>query len=142
MNSPINQILPGYKNRASPNAARKLFVVQALTALGAATFFGLWLGSSSALAALWGTTAAAANVLLLAWRWQQGAQAPHLDAQRHLRSFYGSSLERLFIVGALFAIGLGSLHLSAVPMMAGFVLGQLGIFTFPFLPAAKFIKNV
>jgi F0F1-type ATP synthase assembly protein I len=142
MNPPILEILPSSELRSLHCTVRKLLSLQLAAAISSSALLGLWFGPSSATAVVWGSTAAAANAMLLIWRWHRGAQAMHSDAQRHLRSFYTSSLERIVVVGALFAAGMGPLHLNALPMISGFILAQLGMFVVQFLPAAKSYQNV
>jgi hypothetical protein len=139
---PTEDILPVARQRTWQGAVRAMAVMQILTAMAASVFFGVCFGPRSAAAASWGAAAAAANGLLLVWRWKRGAQASHSDAVRHLWSFFGSSVERLVAVAVLFALGMGYLHLPALPMIAGFVLGLLSMFAFQFLSATKFLQNV
>ncbi|MDV3239481.1 MAG: ATP synthase subunit I [Gammaproteobacteria bacterium] len=104
---------------------RTILSIQAfLTAAAAAAgyFYG---GTPAALAALFGAATALSNTLLLAWRLQRGKRQIHADAHRHLRSFYFSSIERLFVVGGLLAVGIGALQLTPLPLMAAFVAGQM-----------------
>lgn len=85
----------------------------------------LWKGGVQALAAGYGGLAAVLNSALLYWRWVQGTRRFHSDPARHLRSFFRSSLERLLMVGVWLAVGLTWLGLAPLPLVAGFVAGQL-----------------
>jgi hypothetical protein len=110
-------------------------VLQAIAVLiGAALVYAL-LGSGAATAATYGGTVALTNTLFLAWRMRQGERALDADAYRQLRSFFRSSLERFVVVGLLLAIGMGILHLAALPLLAGFVFGQISQMIFQFLRA-------
>ena len=100
-----------------PAAVQGLVVL--LTALG----IGLWSMPADGWAALYGGAAALANTGLLVWRHRQGERDYHCDADRHLKSFQRSSLERFFVVGIWLALGLGGWKLEAAPMLAGFVVG-------------------
>lgn len=82
-------------------------------------------GLADALSVLYGAFAALINTGLLVWRFKQGERDYHCDAQRHLKSFYRSSLERYAVVGAWLAIGFGVLNLAGLPLVLGFVIGQL-----------------
>lgn len=82
-------------------------------------------GLAMALTVLYGASAALLNTGLLVWRFKRGERDYHCDAGRHLRSFYRSSLERYAVVGVWLAVGFGVLNLSALPMLLGFVIGQL-----------------
>lgn len=86
-----------------------------------------WLqaGSATALAVFYGAGAALISSGLLVWRFKQGERNYHCDAGRHLKSFYRSSLERYVVVGAWLAIGFGLLNLAGLPIVLGFVIGQL-----------------
>lgn len=84
-------------------------------------------GMAAAVAMLAGGAVALANTLLLAWRMRGDKDAPSLNAQQHLRTFYRSSLERFFVVMLLLAVGMGPLALQPLPLLAGFVLGQLAL---------------
>jgi ATP synthase protein I len=80
-------------------------------------------GIADAMAALYGGAVAMTNSVLLYWRWRQGSKKYHCDAGRHLRSFYRSSLERLFVVGLLLALGFRLLELDPRSLLTGFVIG-------------------
>ena len=82
-------------------------------------------GFAVALSVLYGATAALLNTGFLLWRFKRGERDYHCDAGRHLRSFYRSSLERYAVVGVWLAIGFTALDLAALPMVLGFVIGQL-----------------
>ncbi len=82
-------------------------------------------GAAMALALFYGALAALINSGLLVWRFKQGERDYHCDAKRHLKSFYRSSLERYAVVGAWLALGFGVLNLAGLPLLLGFVIGQL-----------------
>lgn len=85
----------------------------------------LWQGAEVAVAALYGGSAALANVGLLVWRWRRGRYDYHCDGGRHLRQFHRSSLERFFLVGVVLALGMYGLKLDPLPMLLGFIVGQV-----------------
>jgi len=89
-------------------------------------------GSVIGEAMLAGGAVALTNTLLLAWRMRGGPGSADRSAQRHLWTFYRSSLERFFVVGALLAAGMGPLAFTPLPLVAGFVLGQMAL-VFSFL---------
>lgn len=104
---------------------RKIVSIQiALVALATGIGF-LQGGLPVAQAVLFGGAIACTNTLMLAWRLHQGKRRPHADAGRHLRSMYASTIERFAIVVIFFAAGLGLLQLAALPLLLGFILGQL-----------------
>lgn len=104
---------------------RMILSIQATVAAAAAGVGYLHGGMPVARAALFGALIALCNTLLLAWRLHRGKRQVHVDAQRHLRSFYFSIVERFFVVGGLLAIGFGALHLAPAPLLAAFVAGQM-----------------
>ena len=85
----------------------------------------IWLGREIGLAVWFGGAVASANAGLLVYRWRRGLGVYHCDGARHLRSFHRSSLERFFVVTLLMAVGLGLIRLAPLPMIVGFVVGQL-----------------
>ena len=87
-------------------------------------------GEAAGEAMLAGGAAALTNTLLLAWRMRDDPRSADRTAQGHLWTFYRSSLERFFVVGSLLATGMGPLGLKPLPLLAGFVLGQLALIVF------------
>lgn len=85
----------------------------------------VWQGGGVAGAVLFGGVVALANTGLMVLRWWRGLRDFHCDGERHLRSFHRSSLERFFVVVVLLATGLALLKLAPLPMMLGFIVGQL-----------------
>lgn len=104
---------------------RSVLITQAFVVIVATLSGYLWRGGSSAQAAGFGAMVAFINVLLLSWRMQQGKRSQHADPQRHLRQIYFSAIERLLVVGALLALGLGVLKLMPAALLMSFVAGQL-----------------
>ncbi len=84
-----------------------------------------WQGWTVTAAVTYGGGVALLNAALLTWRWHRGLRDYHCDGERHLRSFYRSSLERFFVVGMMLAVGLVSLGLAPLPLLTGFIVGQL-----------------
>lgn len=78
-----------------------------------------------AAAMLFGGAAAVMNSGLLWWRWWRGGKQIHSDPALHLKSFRRSSLERFFIVGIWLTVGFTILPLQPLPMLSGFVVGQV-----------------
>ena len=112
---------------------RRVAGVQAVVVLIGA-FVGLVLyGNVVAQAVLAGGAVALTNTLLLVWRMRDDHRsANQKSAQGHLWTFYRSSLERFFVVGSLLAAGMGPLEFKPLPLLAGFVLGQMAL-VFSFL---------
>jgi ATP synthase protein I len=95
-------------------------------AVGLAALAGGMFGEvGTALALLYGGAVSVANTALLIWRWHRGARDFHCDADKHLRSFYRSMLERFLVVVILLAAGLARTELPPLSLLAGFVVGQV-----------------
>jgi len=101
------------------------YALQGALVVAAAILAWLWQGAEVAGAALYGGSAALANVGLLVWRWRRGRYDYHCDGGRHLRQFHRSSLERFFVVGVVLALGLYGLRLDPLAMLLGFIVGQV-----------------
>ncbi len=95
-----------------------MIVVMALLAWG-------WQEWTVAVAVMFGGAVALLNSALLAWRWHRGLRDYHCDGERHLRSFYRSSLERFFVVAVSLVAGLALFGLDPLPLLTGFIVGQL-----------------
>jgi ATP synthase protein I len=104
---------------------RTILSIQAIVAVLAAGVGYFSDGVPAALAALFGAAIALSNSLLLTWRMRQGKRHLHADVQRHLRTFYFSTIERYVVVGGLLAIGIGALQLSPLPLLVAFIAGQM-----------------
>jgi ATP synthase protein I len=104
---------------------RRSVLVLVVAMVSAGLIAGAWGDAATALAVLCGGAVAVINAVLLWWRYRQGARDVHSDAARHLRSFYRSGLERFLVVCILLAAGLALTGLAPLPLLAGFVVGQL-----------------
>lgn len=85
----------------------------------------VWQGWTVANAVIFGAGVALLNTGLLVGRWYQGLRDYHCDGERHLKSFYRSVMERFFVVCTLLAVGLAGLGLAPLPLLIGFIAGQL-----------------
>jgi ATP synthase protein I len=103
---------------------RPLLVQGGLVVLAALVAGGLG-GVGTGLAALYGGAVALANTTLLFWRWHKGVRDYHCDADRHLRSFYRSGMERFFVVLILLSAGFVWLDDHRLALLAGFLVGQM-----------------
>jgi len=92
--------------------------------MGAALAYS-YMGGHAAKAAWFGGLVAVANTLMLAWRIRAAAQRAGKSPGQELAGFVRSSVERFLMVALLIAAGLGWLKLMPVPLLLGFVLGQL-----------------
>ncbi len=103
-------------------AALAQVALAALGGLSSAIAFGVGAGVAVAYGAF---TAAALSAILL-WRERQSAAHPEWDQHRLLKLFIRASLERLFMLVGLLAVGLGVLKLAPLPLLVGFALAQFG----------------
>jgi ATP synthase protein I len=99
--------------------------LQGCMIVAAAILAMFWQGAEVGVAVFYGGAAALANVGLLVWRWRQGRYDYHCDGGRHLRQFHRSSLERFFVVVVVLAAGGWVLKLHPLPMLLGFIVGQV-----------------
>jgi len=95
-----------------------------VTSVSALLVWGWW-GWAAGAACLFGGGVALLSSGLLVWRWHRGLRDYHCDGGRHLRSFYRSALERFVVVGILLAAGFAMLNLAPLPLLSGFIVGQL-----------------
>jgi ATP synthase protein I len=77
------------------------------------------------LALLYGGLVALAVSAVLVWRERQSMQHPEWDQHRLFRLFVRAGVERMLLLVALLAVGLGILRLAPLPLMLGLVLAQL-----------------
>jgi len=92
----------------------------------AAIYAGL-VGVASAFGAVFGGCISITNSLLLFWRLNRGGKHPSGDPGRYLGSFFAFAIERFLVVAVLFAIGMGVLKLVPLPLMLGFIAGQVAL---------------
>ncbi|WJW75497.1 ATP synthase subunit I [Thiohalobacter sp. IOR34] len=109
---------------------RNLLAIQVFVVCLVTGFSLLMLGRAAAAAAAFGGGVALSNTLLLAWRSHQAERRVGADVQGHLRAFYFSAFERFVIVGMLLGAGLGALNLLPLPLLSGFIAGQLTLMIF------------
>lgn len=100
-------------------------------------FQGWEKGLGVALSVVYGSGVALANTLLLMWRLGRSARRQSMDANRQLRTFYLSSVERFLVVATLLVAGMTALGLSPLALLAGFVLGQLTLLIAGFMGGIK-----
>lgn len=101
------------------------FAMQAAMIAAVVILSWFWRGAEVGAATLYGGSAALANSGLLVWRWRRGRYDYHCEGERHLRQFHRSSLERFFVVGMVLAVGMVGLRLDPLPVLLGFIVGQV-----------------
>jgi len=79
-------------------------------------------------AVLYGGLIAIINSLQLLRHLRRAERMAGSDANQNVRIFYICATERLIMTIMLFAMGLGVLKLLPLPVMSGFILGQLALF--------------
>lgn len=106
---------------------RRLLVTQAAVIAAAAAFYFALNGGEAALAAAWGGGIALSNSALLAWRAWRTERGRALDAQQSMGVLIRTVIERYATVALLFALGLGVLELTPLPLLVGFAVGLLAL---------------
>lgn len=107
---------------------RRLLITQlALLSVVAAFYFALK-GGAEAAAAAFGGMIGFANSGLLAWRAWQTERGKALNAHQSMRVLIRTVIERYLLVGFLFALGMGVLKLSPLPLMVGFAVCLTALF--------------
>jgi len=112
-----------FLGRIGPSLGTQLVLV----GLAAVSFFTLS-GRLQALSVLFGGAMAVLNLLMLEWRRYQADTGQALTAGQSIWALYRSAIERFALVLALFALGMGVLRLEPLPLLTGFIAGQLGLF--------------
>ena len=115
-------------DRPGTGVIRNILIFQALLVL-ACVGLSIWqFDTLVAKAALYGGLIAIINSLQLLRHLRRAERIAGDDANGNVRIFYLCAMERLVMTIALFAIGLGALKLAPLPVMSGFILGQLALF--------------
>jgi ATP synthase protein I len=107
----------------------KVLVIQAILILTVGGVFGSVSDAWGAIAAIFGGVIALLNTLLLIWRAHRTDKTDTLSAGENLGVFYLSALERFAMVAMMFLLGLGVIELLPLPMLTGFIVGMLAIFS-------------
>jgi len=105
---------------------RRVALAQAALAPIAALISGMVAGVEAGLAVLYGALVALAVSAVLVWRERQSMQHPEWDQHRLFKLFIRAGIERLALLMALMAMGLGVLNLTPLPLLLGLLLAQLG----------------
>ena len=105
---------------------RRVALAQAALAPIAALISGMFAGVEAGLAVLYGALVALAVSAVLVWRERQSMQHPEWDQHRLFKLFIRAGIERLVLLMALMAMGLGVLNLTPLPLLLGLLLAQLG----------------
>ncbi|MFN3751161.1 MAG: ATP synthase subunit I [Thiobacillus sp.] len=111
--------------RIGVSRIRRVALAQAVLAPLVALVGGGFAGPHAGVAALYGGLTALAVTAVLVWRERQAMRHPEWDAQRLLKQFIRTGIERLVVLAVLLVGGLGVLRLTPLPMLLGLVLAQL-----------------
>ncbi|MEE8342716.1 MAG: ATP synthase subunit I [Gammaproteobacteria bacterium] len=106
---------------------RNALITQVFVVLVVAGIYAGLVGAASALGAVFGGCISITNGLLLFWRLNRGGKHPSGDPGRHLGSFFALAIERFVVVTVLFAMGMGVLKLVPLPLLLGFIAGQVAL---------------
>lgn len=109
----------------SSDVARLLALQSALVAAAAVAALAL-VGTSGAVAAIYGGAGALLSTWLLGRRVRRAADVARSEPGRETAVLYIGAVQRFVIVFALFAVGMGQLGLAPVPLLVGFGVAQAG----------------
>ena len=76
---------------------------------------------------LFGGLIAVINSLQILRHMRRANRVAGVDANRNVRIFYLCAMERLIMTLALFAVGLVALKLAPLPVISGFIAGQVAL---------------
>jgi len=110
--------------RIGISATLRVALAQAGLAPMAGLVAGVVAGGAAGLAVLYGVLVALAVNLVLVWRERQSMRHPEWDQHRLFKLFLRAGIERLMLLVALLACGLGVLKLAPLPLLLGLALAQ------------------
>jgi len=110
--------------RIGISATLRVALAQAGLAPMAGLVAGVVAGGAAELAVLYGVLVALAVNLVLVWRERQSMRHPEWDQHRLFKLFLRAGIERLMLLVALLACGLGVLKLAPLPLLLGLALAQ------------------
>src|SRR5512138_463094 len=105
---------------------QRVALAQAVLAPAAALLGGALGGLGAGFAVLYGALVGLSVSAVLVWRERQSMRHPEWDQHRLFKLFIRASLERLALLVALLAVGLGVLKLAPLPLLVGLLVAQLG----------------
>lgn len=127
--------------RAQQTAQRKIAVIQLfLISVVAGIFYALQ-GWQAAVAALYGTLIVALNSLLQVRQLKRADRIAGLSAERNMRYLYRCAAERFIATVALLAAGIGLLRLEPLPLLSGYIIGQVAVVYRQFLESSARRKH-
>ena len=112
---------------AQRRARTKILIGQAAIIAAHALGFGLVMGTTAAIAALFGSLIVILNNLMQVWQLKRADRIAGREAGSNLRYLYRCTIERYVVTVALFAAGIGALQLAALPLISGFIIGHVAM---------------
>ena len=120
------------------HAVYRLVLIQFVLVIASVIYFQLRQGPEFSLAAFYGGAITLITTLVSAWRITVATRvstgATRQDVVPGMAEFYKTAMFRLLLTIALLIIGLVGLHLQAMALIVGFVVGTLGHFVVPLHP--------
>lgn len=101
--------------------------MQLLLSVGAVGGFLYAMGWSAAGAAFAGSSIALINTVLQFWHLRRAERLAGADAGHNLRIMVRCALERFLATIGLLALALGGLQLEPLPLIGGFITGQVAV---------------
>lgn len=127
--------------RAQQTAQRKIVAVQFLLIAAVAGVFYASQGWLAAVTVLYGVAIVALNSLLQVWQLKRADRIAGLSAERNMRYLYRCAAERFIATVALLAAGFGLLRLEPLPLLSGYIIGQVAVVYRQFLESSARRKH-
>lgn len=105
----------------------RLLRMQLLLIAGVVGGFLYYMGWPAAGAALFGSAIALTNTFLQFWYLRRAERLAGADAGRNLRFMMRCALERFLATIGLLVLALGGLELEPLPLISGFITGQVAL---------------
>ena len=121
-----------YANKLLYAALRKQLLLQMVLTTAVTLLYLVFSGTPAAKGAAFGGAMALSNTLLQLWHWWRFERKGGSGSAQNALLFYRIAIERFVMTLALFALGLGVLKLMPLPLMSGFIAGQLALLVMGF----------
>lgn len=107
---------------------QRVLIAQCILTLAATLGGFLHSGKPTAIAVLFGGLITVITTALLMWCEKRTAKRAGTDPGQNLKLMYACAIQRLLFAMVMFAVGIGVLKLQPVPLLTGFMLGQVALF--------------
>lgn len=114
-----------YANKLLYAALRRQLLLQVVLTTVVALLFLTVSGNAYGKGAVYGGLVAVANTLIQLWHWWRFDTKGSEGLAQNALLIYRIAIERFASTLLLFALGLGVLKLAPLPLMSGFIAGQL-----------------